>query len=192
VKTIELPENFQPYDIKEVKTYPSRWWFWALIIVVVAFLIAGLVIFLVKKYKKPAGMVKLKIDPYVWATYELDNLKSSNLATARTKEYYSRLTDIVKEYIELQINVSVMEKTSDEILSELPDTVFNSKSLIQEVRDLFSIADLVKFAKYPASIFECETSWEDAHKFVMESNIITNELKQSEHEDSGNTGNTTI
>jgi len=192
VKTVEIAEDFQPYDIKDVKTYPSKWWLWTLIIVAAALLITGLVIFLVKKYRKPTGVKKLKIDPYVWATHELDSLKTSNLATTRTKEYYSRLTDIVREYIELQTDISVMEKTSDEILSVLPDTIFNSTALIAEIRELFGIADLVKFAKYPASIYECEMSWDDAHQFVTESNIITNELKQTEHEDSGNTGNTAI
>ncbi|MDR1887606.1 MAG: DUF4381 domain-containing protein [Prevotellaceae bacterium] len=192
VKTVELDKNFQPYDIKAIKTYPSQWWLWAVIIAVAVLLIAGLVIFLIRKYRKPAAAVRLKIDPYLWAKHELQNLKESNLAATRTKEYYSRLTDIVREYIELQTSVSAMEKTSDEILSMLPDTIFNSEELLRNIRDLFSVADLVKFAKYPASVFECETSWEEAHKFVMQSNNISNELKQSENEDSGNTGNTTV
>ncbi|MDR1169821.1 MAG: hypothetical protein LBK97_03200 [Prevotellaceae bacterium] len=193
VKTVALDEDFQPYDVKDIKTYPSQWWLWTGIITAALLLIVATVIFVIRKYRKPAEkQAKLKINPYVWATHELENLKNSNLASTRTKEYYSRLTDIVREYIELQTNVSAMEKTSDEILSLLPDTVFNSGELIQNIRDLFSVADLVKFAKYPASVFECETSWDDAHKFVIQSNNIANELKQSENEDSGNTGNTTI
>jgi hypothetical protein len=193
VKTIELDKDFQPYDVKDIKTYPSRWWLWTGIGTVIALLIIALVIFLTKRYRKPAEKAKLKINPYLWATHELENLKNSNLAASRTKEYYSRLTDIVREYIELQTNVSTMDKTSDEILSLLPDTIFNSEELILSIRDLFSVADLVKFAKYPASVFECETSWDEAHKFVTQSNNIVNELKQSENEeDSGDTGNTAI
>jgi hypothetical protein len=194
VKTIDLDENFQPYDVKDIKTYPSQWWLWAGIGTIAALLITTLVIFLIKRYRtKPAEKAKLKINPYLWATHELENLKNSNLAVTRTKEYYSRLTDIVREYIELQTNVSAMEKTSDEILALLPDTIFNSEELIQDIRDLFSVADLVKFAKYPASVFECETSWNEAHKFVMQSNSIANELKQSENEeDSGDIGDTAI
>jgi ribosomal protein S6 len=193
VKTVELEENFQPYDLKDIKTYPSQWWLWTGILTIIAVLIIALIIFLLKKKRKEIDKTeKLKINPYLWATHELENLKNTNLATTRTKEYYSRLTDIVREYIELQTNVSAMEKTSDEILSLLPDTVFNSEELLLNIRDLFSVADLVKFAKYPASIFECETSWEEAHKFIILSNNIANELKQSENEDSGNIGNTTV
>jgi hypothetical protein len=192
VKTIELEENFQPYDIKTIKTYPSRWWLLTGIITIAALLIVALAVFLIKKYRKVSKAVKLKINPYAWATYELEKLKKSNLATAQTKEYYSKLTDIVREYIELQTNVSAMEKTSDEILSLLPDTAFNSEELLQNIRDLFSVADLVKFAKYPASIFECETSWDEAYKFVTQSNNIASELKQSENEDSGDIGHTTV
>jgi hypothetical protein len=192
VKTVELDENFQPYDIKDIKTYPSQWWLWAGIFTIAALLIVALMIFFIKKYRKPSEKVKLKINPYAWATHELESLKNSNIAVTRTKEYYSRLTDIVREYIELQTNVSAMEKTSDEILSLLPDTIFNSEELLRNIRDLFSVADLVKFAKYPASIFECETSWDEAYKFVTQSNNIANELKQSENEDSGDIGNTTV
>jgi hypothetical protein len=188
VKTIALDEDFQPYDVKDIKTYPSQWWLWTGGVTVVLLLIITIVIFLIKKYRKPVEkQAKLKINPYIWATHELNNLKNSDLAAARTKEYYSRLTDIVREYIELQTNVSAMEKTSDEILSLLSDTIFNSEELIRNIRDLFGVADLVKFAKYPASVFECETSWEEAHMFVTQSNNIANELKQSENEDSGNT-----
>jgi hypothetical protein len=192
VKTVELDENFQPYDVKDIKTYPSRWWLWAGIFTIAALLIIASVIFLIKKYRKVSKTVKLKINPYAWATYELEKLKKSNLAAAQTKEYYSKLTDIVREYIELQTNVSAMEKTSDEILSLLPGTIFNSEELLQNIRDLFSVADLVKFAKYPASIFECETSWDEAYKFIIQSNNIVNELKQPENEDSGDIGHTTV
>jgi hypothetical protein len=193
VKTVELEKDFQPYDVKDIKTYPSQWWLWTGIFTLASFLIIALVIFLInRKRSKTDKTVKLKINPYLWATSELENLKNANLAATRTKEYYSRLTDIVREYIELQTNVSAMEKTSDEILSLLPDTIFNSEELLTNISDLFSIADLVKFAKYTASVFECETSWEEAHKFVFLSNNIANELKESENEDSGNIGNTTV
>jgi hypothetical protein len=192
VKTVDLDENFQPYDVKDIKTYPSQWWIWAVIIAAAAILIAATVIFLVKKYRKTTQSVKMKINPYAWATYELEKLKKSNLAATQTKEYYSRLTDIVREYIELQTNVSAMEKTSDEILSLLPGTVLNSDDLIRNIRELFSVADLVKFAKYPASIFECETGWDEAYKFVTQSNNIVNALKQSENENSGDIGNTAV
>jgi hypothetical protein len=192
VRTIELDENFEPYDVKDIRTYPSQWWLLAVIIAVATLLIAFLAIFLVGKYGKTGKTVKLKINPYAWATYELEKLKKSNLASVQTKEYYSKLTDIVREYIELQTNVSAMEKTSDEVLSLLPGTIFNSKELLQNIRDLFSVADLVKFAKYSASVFECETSWDDAYKFITQSNNIANELKQSEDEDSGDIGNTAV
>lgn len=192
VVTVNLDENFQPYDIRGIRTYPSRWWLWITLIAVAALAIVGLAIYLIRKYRKPSASAKLKINPYLWATHELESLKNSSLAATRTKEYYSQLTDIVREYIDLQTGVSSMEKTSDEILAILPGTIFNSEELIVNIRDLFSIADLVKFAKYPASVFECETSWEEAHRFVIQSNNIANELKQSENEDSGNIGNPAV
>ncbi|MDR1895504.1 MAG: hypothetical protein LBR10_01780 [Prevotellaceae bacterium] len=191
VKTIDLSENFEPYDIKEIKTYPSRWWLTALFILAGLILlmpIIAIIIIIATKAKKRRALMS-NINPFEWARDELEKLKTSNLAVTRPKDYYSKLTDIVREYIELIINISMMEKTSDEILSVLPDTVFNPPHIIKNVEDLFAVADLVKFAKYQASVSECETSWQDASNFVIQSNIIINELKKSENEeDSGNSG----
>ena len=185
VKPADLAEDFQPYDIRNVRGYPSRLWMWVCLFVLIGLALVALVVYLVKRYRAKRALEVVpfkKINPYEWAVGELAQLKSENISTARTKEYYSRLTDIVREYIELQGEVSVMEKTSDEILAVLPSTVFNSPRLIERVKNLFSIADLVKFAKYRALLSECETSWIDATAFVDESNRKINESEQSERD----------
>jgi hypothetical protein len=185
VKPAELAQDFQPYDIRGIRTYPSRLWLWICLLAVGGALLAALAVYLAKKYKARKAREAVpfkKINPYEWAAGELAKLKAENISTARTKEYYSRLTDIVREYIELQTDISVMEKTSDEMLAILPTTAFNSPRLVENVRNLFFIADLVKFAKYSALLSECETSWLHAVTFVEESNQIINELKQSEND----------
>jgi hypothetical protein len=185
VKPVELAQNFQPYDIRNIRTYPSRLWLWISLLVVGVLALAALTVYLVKRYKSRKAREAVpfkKINPYEWAVGELARLKAENISTARTKEYYSRLTDIVREYIELQTDISVMEKTSDEILAILPTTVFNSPRLVENVKNLFFIADLVKFAKYSALLSECETSWLHATAFVDESNQTIHELKQSEND----------
>jgi len=189
VKTIELAEDFEPYDIKGIKAYPRNLWLW-FAIVAAALLIIAFVIYKLKTRKteiKPEN----KIPPFDLAVQKLDKLKESDLAFSNNKEYYSQLTDIVREYIELETNISVMEKTSDEILALLPKTIFSSSLLISPVKDMFFIADLVKFAKYQASILESDNNWKDAHTFVERGNIITKEIKQNQSENE-NSGNTTV
>ncbi|MDR0558893.1 MAG: hypothetical protein LBG92_01875 [Prevotellaceae bacterium] len=185
IKEIPLDKDFQPFDIRNIKTYPSKFWLYASIIAVLAVLLAVAIFFAARKYFKRKEIIPLKkINPYEWAVNELEKLKTSNISINRTKEYYSQLTDIVREYIELQTDISIMEKTSDEILATLPSTVFSAPELVKNIADLFGIADLVKFAKYPASTAECEENWQNAYFFVVQGNNIVNEIKQSENEES--------
>lgn len=182
VKTIELDDDFQPFDIKDVKNYAGQWWLWILIVTVALILVAVLVMLISRFRKKSKETAKNKIPPYDYAVQKMEKLKKSDLAVSRTKEYYSQLTDIIREYIESVATVPTMEKTSDEILASMPGTVFDSPELIRHIKDLFSIADLVKFAKYPATLMESERSWQHAHNFIEESNTIINKNNTVEME----------
>ncbi|MDR2423162.1 MAG: hypothetical protein LBD59_00370 [Prevotellaceae bacterium] len=194
VKYIDIDKDFKPYDIKNIKTYPSLLWLWILLGAAGAGLLAWLAVWLLKKYVKPKNTVaRQKINPYEWAVAELSKLQNSNLASSRTKEYYSRLTDVVREYIELQTDLSIMEKTSEEILALMPSTIFSSPELVKYLASLFQTADLVKFAKYPAILDECRANMLDAQNFITESNIVVNELKQSQNQNEEHTsGHTSI
>lgn len=184
VKYVDLDKDFQPYDIKNIKTYPSLLWLWILLSVVGAALLVGLAVWLLRKYVKPkTALARQKINAYEWAVAELEKLQNSNIASSRAKEYYSRLTDVVREYIELQTDLSIMEKTSEEILALMPSTIFASPELVNCLASLFQTADLVKFAKYPAMLDECRANMQDAETFIEQSNMVVNELKQLDNQD---------
>ncbi len=81
------------------------------------------------------------------------------------KEYYSRLTDIVRIYIERRFLVMAMEMTSDEILENLPMVPAESRD---SLRKILVRADLAKFAKYQPLPQEHESSLADSRAFVEE------------------------
>ncbi|HEY9122754.1 MAG TPA: hypothetical protein VIO15_00335, partial [Bacteroidales bacterium] len=82
------------------------------------------------------------------------------------KEYYSGITDAVRTYIEARFEVPAMESTSEEIISRLKTIDVIEKSLITKLTEMFSLADLVKFAKMEPVPNENENSWAVAYDFV--------------------------
>ena len=116
----------------------------------------------VKREKRPAE------PPHVTAIRELEKLQGEKLwQNQRHKLYYTRLTDIVREYIEARYEVGAMEMTSDEIVGTLTELNIPARSY-EQIRRLLSTADYVKFAKYIPDAQDNEMSWSDAYYFVEE------------------------
>ena len=92
---------------------------------------------------------KPKLPPHVIALQELDKLKTEQLwQQDKVKDYYTRLTDIVRVYIEDRFSVPAMEQTTFEILSEFrgSSSQLDTKTY-NELQEILEVADFVKFAK---------------------------------------------
>jgi hypothetical protein len=110
--------------------------------------------------------------PHVVALRELDKLRSEKLwQNNRTKDYYIRLSDIIRTYIEGRFGVTAMEMTSDEIIEGMRFSGFEDNNLINRLRNLFTLSDLVKFAKAQPLPDENETAMLDAYLFVNNTKI---------------------
>jgi len=145
------------YDIKplmEVEKSHSGLWKTLLIALLVLLLIGALVywFFLRKKPLTEEEKVAL-LPPYDRAILELKNLeKSKYLIQDEYKQYYSELTDIVRSYLEEDVNVSALESTTDELITKL-ELLRDAGELkieddtLQQFKRILQTADLVKFAK---------------------------------------------
>ncbi len=93
---------------------------------------------------------KPKLPPHVVALSELDKLKEEQLwQHDKVKDYYTRLTDIIRVYLEERYQVPAMEQTTHEILSEFKGETSQIKGkLFTGLQKTLDTADLVKFAKY--------------------------------------------
>lgn len=112
------------------------------------------------------------LPPYEEAIYKLNELDEKLLwQNNKVKEYYSELTEIVRGYIERELKVPALEKTTDEILETLKDfndveTIKTSKETINKLKELLQEADLVKFAKSKPLALEIEEDRKDAEDIV--------------------------
>jgi hypothetical protein len=112
------------------------------------------------------------LPPYEEAIYKLNELDEKLLwQNNKVKEYYSELTEIVRGYIERELKVPALEKTTDEIVETLKDfneveTINTSKETIKKLKELLQEADLVKFAKSKPLALEIEEDRKDAEDIV--------------------------
>ena len=115
---------------------------------------------------------KPEIPPYQEALEALEDLRKKHLwQDNRVKEYYSELTDIVREYINKRYHIPATEMTSGDICQHLVAIEAEDKleqDLIDELQDLFSRSDLVKFAKQQPLPDEHERSMKQSVRFVSE------------------------
>jgi CHASE3 domain sensor protein len=95
---------------------------------------------------------------------EIEQIKADKMVSSENqKEYYTKLTDTLRRYIEERYGFSAMEMTSSEIIERLMQT---DQQSLDELRQLFMTADLVKFAKYSTMINENDANLVNAIDFI--------------------------
>lgn len=116
-----------------------------------AILVLLLILYLIRKYRKrPVPVVEIvvpKIPAHIIALEKLEKLKSEKVwQEGKLKLYHSRLTDILREYIENRFKIQALEQTTDEIIYGFRNVAVDEESKMK-LKQVLLLADLVKFAK---------------------------------------------
>ena len=82
------------------------------------------------------------------------------------KKYYTRLTEILRQYLENRFRVYSLELTTAETLDALVKTGFKKNGSYNELKAVLTGADLVKFAKYKPEPSENESHFQNSWNFV--------------------------
>lgn len=140
------------YSIKPAMEVPSGFrlplWLWILLGVL---LLGGLIYYFLRRRRKKKEAAK-QLPPYERALFELEQLDQSHLLENRqTKEYYSKLTEAVRRYIEDELHLRAMESTTSELIADLERKMQNgelnlSRQTIDDLKIILQRADLAKFA----------------------------------------------
>lgn len=182
--------NYTLFDIKPVQKAPFVLYDYLLPLQLL-FLLIGL-IYLAWWINRRRKLRRNKVEevdpftllpPHVAAIMELDRLKSEKpWITGRNKEYYTRLTEVVRKYIQRRFQVNAPEMTTSELL-ELFYHDKETMSVYQNLKQILSLSDLVKFAKMVPVENENELSLMNAYLFVNQTKV--EEIKPTE--EPGNT-----
>ncbi len=157
VRTIKVDTVSKKFfDIKEIilnkeqRTPLSKYLFSILILIV-----GSLIVFLL--YKKFKNHVYNKNDfktPFENAIDELVSLEKETLDSQNDfKLFYSKLTQIAKEYLENDIKISASESTTTQLIDKIillnnSKKINISNEIIESFKSVLNNADLVKFAKF--------------------------------------------
>ncbi len=166
-------EQLQLYDIKPIQKAPFVWtdYLWILWLVLgIAFILAliGLVVYMIMKKKKKGYIFKPPViqPAHVRALNELDKLKAERIwQYGREKEFHSKLTEILRRYIYEREGINAMEMTSGEILNKIRE-VSDVDSVYENLKQILTTSDLVKFAKYKPYPDENDLSLVNSYFFV--------------------------
>ena len=166
------------YDAKPIAdvTSPSSslLWLWIVLGIVALLLTAAASYFFVfRKKKLSAEEERKKLPPFERAIQDLKDLQNSKyLIESQHKAYYTRLTDIVKEYLEDEVHILAKESTTDELLAKINDLqqtgkLHLSEETINNLKRVLQNADLVKFAKSKPSDNNAEYDRETIENVVI-------------------------
>ncbi len=150
VQTIPVDTTAAIKPIKDIEEVERDWWvYWPWFLaglaacVVLVFLLIRIFKAISRKRKAPKNVEK----PDQKALRLLQELKTMPLeGEDGQKQYFSMLTQVVKDYIEARYGISIAEMTTDELLKVAKQNS-ELRPLRTELKLIFRTADLAKFAK---------------------------------------------
>lgn len=169
-----VPIDTASYVIKDIKgqiKYPLKFKEvipWVLLALLVAALIYVIVRWIKMRRANRTFMGKpiVKDPPHIVALRALDKIRKAKLwQNDKQKQFYTEVTDALRVYIAGRYDIVTMERPSREMLADLKQQDLDPK-LYDNMEELFTRADLVKFARYQASADENEEVIPDAVRFV--------------------------
>lgn len=188
VDTTNYEKYFGP---KDVQSFPMSWtddeWsklFWMAWGVLALLLILIFLIVRLRSNKPIIARIRIikRVPPHKKAMKAIEEIKADNVVRAdNPKEYYTRLTDTLRQYINERYGFNAMEMTSSEIIERLNNT--DDPKMLDELRQLFTTADLVKFAKWSTLVNENDANLVNAIDFINQTkqeNVPTEEVVKPE------------
>ncbi len=164
-------------DIKPPIDIPFNYRFWALFAGgILLFLLLVFFLYRIWKRKQEKGYLFTPPPPpppaHEVALNELQKLYASDLLQNQEyKEFFSRLSEILRAYLEGRYFISALEETTSEIMQEMEQHL-HDEQLKQRLDEILSTCDLIKFAKYIPDQQEIERLKEWSVDFVEQTKIV--------------------
>lgn len=170
-------------DIKPIYKAPVWWWGvmrWVLLSIGIIGIAVGLyylIRYLRKRrtqQKEPSTVVEDTRPAEEIALERLNKIKEQKIwQQGRTKDYYTELTDTLRDYMARRFDITTQENTSAEILAKTKQLI--EKDLFASLKQTLMLADLVKFAKWIPQTEENEQALRFAYRFVEQTTPVEQE-----------------
>lgn len=182
IDTANLQNICGPKDVRDVQLTWEEYRdsvYLAIIVIFFALALAWVVIrFINNKPIIRIVKIKPKEPSHVTALHRMEDIKrDDSLRTeGNVKEYYTRLTDTLREYMHDRFKFNATEMTTAEILDIL--SKMQNEGNIDEMKEILEMADLVKFAKLHPTANENERNIMNAIEYVNVTKNIEEEKQE--------------
>ncbi len=181
VQTVEVDMTDRYRDIRPLFKFPRtfREILPYLLAAIGLLIIVVLIILFLKKRKKPLKeptiWEKPEVPAHIAAISSLETLRQKELwQKGHIKAYHSELTTILRKYLYKRFHLDAIEMTTREIVQKLPAYIENT-ALQSDFKNIFELADMVKFAKFNPEDNDHEKVLEKALEFVKKTAEIVND-----------------
>jgi len=165
VSSVITEDNKDIYDIIEPERRLTLWIIYGIIIAASAAAVVMLIIRLFPREKKEeTGPV---LSAYKKAEKELSLLLKEHLPeNGLIKDFYIRISGIVRIYIEEQFGIRAPEQTTEEFLQSLTRSKEHLRDYTDLLMDFLRHCDLVKFAAYLPMSDEIQGTVDSCYRFI--------------------------
>jgi hypothetical protein len=152
------------HDIKGLVPVPhSLWWLWLLLAVIAG--AAAISWVLNRRRTEVAASVEPPPSPYDVAMRALQRLREDQ---PPVEQFYMRLSDIVRHYLEGRFSLRAPERTTEEFLYEVSQNGTLSTAHKELLGTFLQESDLVKFARHQPQPADQQRVFAAAERFVEE------------------------
>ncbi|MFM2191087.1 MAG: hypothetical protein RLZZ118_44 [Bacteroidota bacterium] len=169
IRVSEVPININGdiKDIVDAKIISERWEKIGIIsaVILLVLLIIGLIIYWwIEKRKLQKNKPINVYDVVMKRMKAIENNSPNNIDEA--KEYYSTITDSIKYYIQQRWQMPIRDKTSMETIRLLQEHKYTLQ-IVPALQNIFSLADMVKFAKMDSSASQNKKNYTNAINIIQ-------------------------
>ncbi len=174
-------------DIKPPMTPPRdyramiKW----MLIALLSLALLAFILYYIKRRREGKSLLPKRAQPprpaHEIALEALNELVQSDLlAGGDVKEYYTRLSDIIRQYIENRYFINALEMTTTQLLGAMRQA--GLEDLVETMNDFLSTCDLVKFAAFIPDEETHRQKTKTAFDFVNKTKLIIVETPAGEGE----------
>jgi hypothetical protein len=151
-------------DVVEMPKEVSYWWIW---VIGPICLITAIGTWFYLRRKRHAKLIRIFKPAHEIAYERLRVLVKDDLITAgEIKEFYERISNILRHYIEHRFELRAPERTTEEFLIELQWTDVLSAPDKETIGEFLRHCDLVKFAKYNPTNEQIQQTFDLVKDFI--------------------------